>query len=508
MGARTGKEFLEGLRSRKREIWLGNEKVEDVTVHPELVGGARTMADLFDLQHQFANECLIDDPETGEPIGIAHMIPRSKEDLRRRRIGLERIHRFTLGHMGRSPDYNSICFAGFAGQADLWAGQDKKNEEGAHNLVEYQKYMRRNDLSTTHTLIHPTIDKSREQLVGGTEHALHKVGETKDSIVVSGARVLATLAPYADELVVWTGHPISQPDAQDYALSFALPMDTPGLVFICRDSVARPAANSFDHPISDRFDEQDAFAIFDNVEIPKHRVFNSGHIGVYNSISARGFFPNMQQQTTIRALAKLEFAYALGAQMADIINDVSEATQEMLGEILCYIELTRSSLLLSEEHAYDHGGGIFFPDAGPLHVLRAMMTLWIPRAMEILQLVGSHNLLAVSNRRTLDDPRLRPMIDKYMTGVKGHDAEHRAAIFRLAWDFVGSGLAGRQELYERFYIGSGRSNRKAMHMLQNMQTTAYAGDPDARSAGATIRLRGDAMVESILTRPQSPHLRS
>ena len=33
MGARTGAEFTAGLRDQ-REVWLGNERVEDVTTHP------------------------------------------------------------------------------------------------------------------------------------------------------------------------------------------------------------------------------------------------------------------------------------------------------------------------------------------------------------------------------------------------------------------------------------------------------------------------------------------
>ncbi len=506
MAARTGEQFLQGLKRRKRDIWLGKERVEDVTQHPELAGGAATMASIFDLQHQYPDDCLFADPETGEPINISHIIPRSKEDLVRRRRGLERIHRFTVGHMGRSPDYNSICFAGFAGHARAWAGKDNENAEGAHNLVEYQKYMRRADISTTHTLIHPTIDKSREQLILGTEHGLHKVSETKNSIVVRGARVLATLAPYADELVVWTGHPISQEGAEAYALSFAIPMDSPGLTFLCRDSTVHPEAGHFDQPLSSRFDEQDAFAIFNNVEIPKSRLFNNGHRDVYNSVTATGFFPNMQQQTTIRALAKLEFAYGLGTRMAEAINDKGDGTQEMLGEILCYIELTRAALLIAEQHAYDHGDGVFFPDTRSLDPLRAMMTTWIPRAMEIISLVGAHNLLAVPSRGMLDDKALRPMIDVFLKGANDTGADKRAAVFRLAWDFVGSGLAGRQELYERFYIGSGRNNRKALHMMQSAPAKFHTYGHATRRPGAefdSTRSRAVAMVDDLLARAKS-----
>ena len=41
---------------------------------------------------------------------------------------------------------------------------------------------------------------------------LHKVGETEHGIVVRGARILATLAPFADEIAVYPGHPLP-PDA-------------------------------------------------------------------------------------------------------------------------------------------------------------------------------------------------------------------------------------------------------------------------------------------------------
>ena len=34
MGARTGEEFLKGLKARKREVWLGDERVDDVVDHP------------------------------------------------------------------------------------------------------------------------------------------------------------------------------------------------------------------------------------------------------------------------------------------------------------------------------------------------------------------------------------------------------------------------------------------------------------------------------------------
>ncbi|MEZ5227886.1 MAG: 4-hydroxyphenylacetate 3-hydroxylase N-terminal domain-containing protein [Acidimicrobiales bacterium] len=124
MGARTGAEYLAGLAATDRDVWVDGERIDDVASHPKLAGGAASLAAQFDRQHTYADECLIPDPETGEPISISHMIPRSKDDLRRRHVGLLRLTEGTSGLMGRTPDYMNMKFSGFASAPWVWAGAD------------------------------------------------------------------------------------------------------------------------------------------------------------------------------------------------------------------------------------------------------------------------------------------------------------------------------------------------------------------------------------------------
>jgi 4-hydroxyphenylacetate 3-monooxygenase len=461
MSARTGKEFLAGLKT-PREIWVGDDKVSEVASHPAFAGAAQTLAQVFDLQHEAREDCLMPDPETGEPINISHLIPRSREDLEKRHRCLQRISEFTVGLMGRTPDYMNVTYAGFAGRADEWAAHH--NDRGAANLVAYQKFLARNDISLTHTIVQPTIDKAQgDAPAPGNDVALHKVADTTDGIIVRGARILATLAPFADEIAVYPAMPLPE-GAEAYGLSFCIPMATPGLKFICRDSFST-RLNLFDHPLSSRFDEQDAFVIFDDVEVPRDRVFIDANRDAYNSVMTTGWYPNVMQQTMIRAQTKLEFAYGLAMRMAEIINDVSPATKQMLGEISAYAELTRAAIRAAEDQAFEWGNGVWFPHGGPLAALRAILPSWFPRVGEIITLIGSHNLLAAPTRAQLDDRSMRPLIDRFLRGAKGGEAEERARVFRLAWDCVGTGLASRNELYERFYLASGARNYQLMHAL-------------------------------------------
>src|SRR5271165_2759885 len=185
MGARTGKQFLAGLKA-PREVWVGGERVTDVVSHPAFAGAAKTLAEVFDLQHEALADCLMPDPETGEPINVSHMIPHSREDIVRRHRGLQRVAEFTVGLMGRTPDYMNVTYAGFAGRADEWAING--NERGADNLVRYQKMLRREDLSLTHTIVHSTIDATKGRLPVGLDPVqLHKVEDTEHGIVVRGS---------------------------------------------------------------------------------------------------------------------------------------------------------------------------------------------------------------------------------------------------------------------------------------------------------------------------------
>jgi len=450
MPARTGKEFLQGLKDDRR-IWVGAERVRDVPTHPAFAGAARSMAALFDLQHEAAAVCLMPDPETGELINVSHIIPRSRGDLARRHACLERIAEFSVGIMGRTPDYLNVTVAGFAGRADEWAAHG--NDRGAANLAAFQKEASRRDLALTHTIVQPTIDKTRGDAPSpGDEIALHKVGDTAHGIVVRGARILATLAPFSDELFVYPGAPLT-PGTDAYALAFSIPMATPGLTFLCRDSYSVPG-NVFDHPLSGRFDEQDAFVIFDDVEVPRGRVFIDANLAAYNSVMTTGWMPNIMQQTSIRAQTKLEFAWGLATLMAEAINAGTGTGAEMLGELWSYGEMTRAGVQAAEQGAYEWGNGVWFPDGRPFRALRGLLPLWFPRVNEIIRLLGSHNLLAAPTSAQLADPALRPLIDRFLRGAGDTTAEQRARIFRLAWDFTGSALASRGEQYERFYLAS------------------------------------------------------
>jgi 4-hydroxyphenylacetate 3-monooxygenase len=448
--ARTGKQYLDDLARDEREIWLNGEKIGNPLEHPQLAAAAESVAHVFDLQHEHALEMLAPSPDDGGLVNVTHLIPRSKRDLERRRLAFEITAAATAGMMGRTPDYLNVTFACFAGRPDVWARRD--NEEGAANVVAYQKLMRDRDLSTTHTIINPQVDRSKpeaEQAAG--EVALHKVGDAADGgIVIRGARMLATLAPYADELTVYPGSDI-RPQDGNYALAFAIPMGTPGLKFVCRDSFAKNRSR-FDYPLSSRFDEMDAVAIFDDVEVPRERVFLVGDtVGYSEVISDTGWRGHIMHQAFTRAYVKLLFAFGLGHLIANATGVVRfDHIQEKLGQIWNMVELTRSAIVAAEAGSSLDDGGVWYPDDRPLLALRGEMPKWMPRVNDLLQLIGGGGFMCTPAEADVHGPLAADIAKYFQAG--GADAQRRIRLFRLAWDFLGSDLGGRGELYERFYL--------------------------------------------------------
>ena len=199
MAVRSGEQFLEGLRD-DREIWLEGERVEDVTAHPRLARMARTLAGVYDLQHQPETSDLMafESPASGDPISLSYMIPQSVNDLVRRRGAFEATARHSFGMLGRTPDYVNVVVAAMRQMADMYGENDTRYRD---NVINYYEYVSENDLCLTHTFGHPQTNRAADiSELDDPYIALGVVDTTSDGVIVRGARLLATLAPFSDEI--------------------------------------------------------------------------------------------------------------------------------------------------------------------------------------------------------------------------------------------------------------------------------------------------------------------
>jgi len=453
MGARTGSEYLKGLQQSSAEIWLGDERITDVTSHPALRGCAQSMATLYDMQHteDLRDEMTYPSPTTGDPVGLSFITPRTHEDLQRRSAMMFHWSRFSGGMLGRSSDYINVEIMAAAAAADFYHQNDPRFGENARN---YYDYARENDLCMTHTLVNP--QSNRALTASGhpsADVALRIVDENADGMVVRGARILATLGPLADEIMVFPSTVLkAASDTNSFAFAFTIPCGTPGMKLICRESLAY-GESRVDHPLSSRFEEMDTIVVFDDVLVPWDRVFLKSDPELCSRhFPETGCLAHMAQQVAIKNTCKTEFVLGIACSIAEALgSNEFQHVQEKIAECMINLEIMRACLRASEADAKIDKWGVMAPDRAPLDAARNIFPKMYPRMIEILQLLSASSLMLIPPDSALDSP-VAEDIDRYLAAANC-TARDRIKLFRLAWDVACSAFAGRQVLYERFFFG-------------------------------------------------------
>jgi 4-hydroxyphenylacetate 3-monooxygenase oxygenase component len=446
MGIRTGKEFVESLRD-KRTVYVNGGRVKDVTEYSPFRGIVATLASLYDLQHERRDELTYPSPRTGEPVAASFALAETLEAGEFRARAEEVRADYTLGLMGRMPDFCNAMISDFMAARTYLGRREPRYGE---NIARYYEECRDRDWCLTHTLVDPQIDRSK----GPGEQsdpfaALRLVRETDAGLVVRGAKMLSTLAPFANELFVGPFYP-RQPGEEPYALSFALPMNTPGLKFICRETFDT-GRNTFDRPLSSRYDEEDALAVFDDVMVPSERVFINGDIEIFNSVLTRtpGYAP---LQATIRGMVKLRFLAGLAMRIAEAIGRTDLLhVQAQIGELVANAELV-SGLVRAGIQEVTWGTTRGLPHRSLAATLWVLMPQVQLRAAEVIRQLSGSGLIMTPTESDFANPEIAAYLEKYLRG-KDLSARDRVQLFKLAWDMIGEPFGSRQLQYEWFYSG-------------------------------------------------------
>jgi len=450
---RTASGFLESLRDG-REVWLGGERVRDVTAHPRLRGAASTIAELYGMQHRsdLQERLSFALDGSGERIGYSHIKPRTRDDLARRREMIKTWADANGGMLGRTPDFMNLMFAGYAAAHEFFA---RGGAQFGENIRRYHDRLRREDLCLTHTLVHPQRDRSTAAPVATeAENAARVVRETDAGAVIRGARMLATLAPFADELAVVPSISRFPPDTEEarpFAFAFCIPMATPGLRFICRKSLTPPGARVIDYPLSARMDEMDCVAVFDDVLVPWERFFIYRNPPLVASILEAG--PGQAlAQSAIKDLAKAEFLLGLAYLLAESINVLQfPNVQNNLREMITVTEMVRAAILAAESDPVPGPDGTIVPNPRYLGQERFYFLESFPRLLEIVRILGAGGLMMTPSEADVRGPLAQDIARYYEAAAL--PADRRIELFALANDAACSGFAGRNVLYERFFAG-------------------------------------------------------
>ncbi|TGV15128.1 4-hydroxyphenylacetate 3-hydroxylase [Mesorhizobium sp. M8A.F.Ca.ET.173.01.1.1] len=451
---RTGEEYLNSLRDG-RAVFVDGERVRDVTTHPAFAEGARSAARLFDIASDPAMEerMTFVSPTSGNRVLRAYQIPKSHADLKARRLASETWSEASFGMIGRSPDHVSGFFCGYAALPEVFAAGGKEYGE---RVVSFYEKLRENHLWATYAIVPPQIDRSKPAHKQSDPTLYAGVVKEKDGgIVISGAQQLATAGVYSDYLYLSCIHPLQAGD-ENYAIGVAIPMNAPGLKLYPRRPFALQATNTFDYPLTSRFDESDCFVVLDNVFVPWEEVFIYRNIEVCRDQwwkTPSHLYGNLQAQA--RYATKLRFMVGLLQRMNETTgNSGLPPVMVQMGELTALVSIVEKMLEAQETTATYDERGFMWPDPAALYSVMALQSEINPRMIEVVkELTGAAMITMPSSVKDLDSPETASDIERYMASGTT-SARDRIRLMRLAWDFVGSEFGNRHQQYEKFYGGA------------------------------------------------------
>ncbi len=443
---RQGSEYLAGIAGDGRRVMLDGKPVDDVTTHPGFAGPARVVASLYDSARARDDLAFT---EAGKTYSAMWLVPRSAEDLAVRR----RVHRHwaegSFGLMGRTPDHVASLITGFAGMRGVF---DRGGTRFGDNVVAFHRQVREADSFIAYAISPPQVDRSKPAHLQ-PEPFLYPgiVEERDDGVVVRGAQMIGTSAAIADWLFLSSIVPL-QPGDEDYAISVVMPLATAGLRVYPRRPYASSATNTFDYPLTSRFDESDSLIVLDDVFVPWERVFVHRDIGLVGAqFHETGAHLLANYQALVRFLVKMEFASGLAIELADAhgISAIPPVQAQMGGEIAAFCSALEA-LVLAAEIRPEVRGEMTLPAPKYLFPAMSLQRRWIVDLMRAIRELGGGGFIALPSAESFDSAETAADVQRYFRSAT-LPARDRVRLLRLLWDLVGTEFGGRQLQYEMFY---------------------------------------------------------
>jgi 4-hydroxyphenylacetate 3-monooxygenase len=449
----SGQQKIERMRDG-RAVYIGAERVDDVTIHPAFRQGARTIASLYDLKADPTKRELFSFEEDGERFSLYWLRCRNRDDLVRRMGALKAIADLSYGFIGRSPDQVAGLICGLAMNP---AVLENLHAGFGDNLLRYYDHARKNDLFLSFAVTPASGRKSAELFPGQQrdDPNLQVVAEDDAGVIVSGMKMLATSAVYADEILIGNLTPIDDKFKSE-AITAALPLNGPGVSLWSRQPYALAAHHEADYPLSYRFDETDSVLVCDRVKIPWERVFlhNDANMSrrIYIETPANCY---QNHQSNVRFWSKMGLITGVASRICQANGtDKIPAVRETLGR-LAALEALIGGLVHGQIEAWEAWPeGYATPNRRIMYAALNWCQEHHTGIVDTLRtLLGGYPMVMPASIDVMEDDRLRDRFERWWR-TASIEAIERHKLYKLAWDIVGSEFAGRHMLYEKFYAGS------------------------------------------------------
>ena len=461
MALRTPQAYQASLQD-ERVIYYKGERVKDVTTHPVLGVAVRHAS----IDYQMAEEpryrdlAVVHDPQTGEAMSRYYHLPRSSDDLLQRSQLIE-----TATSLGRT----LVVLIKEIGSDALFALHlvARRMDEALHTdylsrVQRFYQHCARNDLA----LAVAQTDVKGDRSLGPSQQThpdyyVRIVDERPDGIVVRGAKIHTSVLTNANEVIVLPTRNMSEAD-RDYAVAFAIPVQTPGLKMVCSPYGA-PRAGGHDHPITSQHKMMETLTVFDDVFVPRQRVFLQKQWQYAGDLAKT--FVEFHRFTAISYKLPLTDALVGAAQLIADYNGLTRAghIREKITRLIAYTQTLRALTVQAAQQCHVQEEGIAVPNPLLVNIAKLHFAEHYHQMIAYLQDISGGILVTAPGEEDLHNPETRPWVEKYLGGRAGVSAAARLRLLSMISELTSSDFGGYQAVLAIHAEGSIEAEKLTIH---------------------------------------------
>lgn len=338
------------------------------------------------------------------------------------------------------------------------------------NFRKFAAYVQENDLVVDGAMTDTKGDRSlAPSKQADPDLFLHVVERRPDGIVVRGAKAHQTGIVNSHEVLVMPTIAMG-PDDKDYAVSFAVPLDSEGLIMVVgRQSCdTRKTENTALDVGNDVYGGMEALTVFDNVFVPNDRIFLNGETEFAGMLVERfaGYHRQSYGGCKVGVGDVLIGASALAAEYngAEKASHVKDKLIEMthLNETLYCCGIACSA------EGTETASGNYLIDLMLANVCKQNVTRFPYEIARLAQDIAGGLMVTLPSEKDINHPVAGAYIKKYFAGTATTSVENRFKIMRLIENLT-LGTAAVGYLTESLHgAGSPQAQRIMISRQSNM----------------------------------------
>ncbi|MBL8716027.1 MAG: 4-hydroxybutyryl-CoA dehydratase [Myxococcales bacterium] len=421
---KTAEQYVEGLRARKNlRLFVRGQRVEDAVAHPAVAPSVRTVAESYRLAHDPAHAKLFRawSPLIEAEVNRFTHVFATRDDLLAKTT-MQRV-------LGRR---TGTCFQRCVGMDAINALYNVTFEMGAAvhaRFLDYLRHVQREDLVLCGAMTDPKGDRTKAPAAQPDAY-LRVVARKEKSIVVRGAKMHQTGVVNSHEIVVMPGRSLAR-DEGDFAVSFAIPVDHPGvtLVYGRQPSDDRRHGCAMDQGNA-TYGGQEAIVLFDDVEVPLERVFMLGETQWANPLVE--YFAGHHRASYGGCKPGNGDVLIGAAALVARLNGTEKAShvRDKLVEMVHLVETMHAGGLAAATRSYTTPAGTQMFDPLLANVCKHNVTRFPYEITRLAEDIAGGLMVTLPSAEDFDHPEYGALLRKTVEGARG-TAEDRIRALRL-----------------------------------------------------------------------------